>query len=250
MKPLQILMPMGGLGQRFRDAGINIPKPLIPVNGIPMFQLALAAFNPYPGPKEYCFIVRLDAELEFRLATHIKKLFPKGKVVLLTQNTRGVVETCLRAEKIINPKKPLVIMDCDITFDAPDYFTMLQSDIWDGVLLSFTSNDARYSYARTDISGCVTETAEKIPISTNALAGSYFFARASIFFDAAHELLKQPLDEQMKEYYISFVYRLLISHGKKIGLARGKFTSFGTPEELSAFLSTHKCSSKDLIDYD
>ena len=33
---MQIIVPMAGLGQRFVDAGYTVPKPLIPVGGLPM----------------------------------------------------------------------------------------------------------------------------------------------------------------------------------------------------------------------
>ena len=33
-----ILIPMSGRGQRFRDAGYELPKPLIDINGKPMIQ--------------------------------------------------------------------------------------------------------------------------------------------------------------------------------------------------------------------
>ena len=34
--PWQAFVPMGGSGQRFRDAGYDLPKPLIDVDGRPM----------------------------------------------------------------------------------------------------------------------------------------------------------------------------------------------------------------------
>jgi choline kinase len=41
---INVLMPMAGLGSRFRAAGIDIPKPLITVDGKPMFARALDSF--------------------------------------------------------------------------------------------------------------------------------------------------------------------------------------------------------------
>lgn len=233
---------MGGLGQRFRDAGWTTPKPLINVEGKPMFQKALSSFDDYRGDKINIFVVRQDAEKEYGLAADIKKILPKAKISLLSENTRGAVESCLLARQHIDPRLPLVVMDCDIHFVSPDYLkklsAMANQSRYDGLLLSFESSDPRYSFARTDGQGNVVETAEKKAISNHALIGAYGFGSGQLFLDAADELLKRPIGEEMKEYYISYLYNILLDDGKKISLAEAEiFNSLGTPEELEAYLS-------------
>jgi len=244
MKALQILMPMGGLGKRFQDAGIDTPKPLIDVNGKPMFQRALSAYDSYQGEKIYIFVIRKDINDKYNLGNQIKDILPNAKIKILDHNTRGAVETCLIAEDFINPDLPLVIMDCDISFDAGNYFKMIEKSIkescFDGLLLSFDSNDPRYSFAEINDDGIVIRTAEKVAISNNALMGAYFFTKASNFLDAAHQLLGNEISESMKEYYVSLIYNILIENSKKIGLAKGTFYCFGTPEELRAYLNSNQ----------
>ncbi len=236
-------MPMGGLGQRFRDAGFDTPKPLIDVQGVAMFQKALAAYDNYAGDKRHLFVIRKDTDDEYSLGDQIKQLLPDAQIKILDHNTRGAVETCMIAEDLIDPELPLVIMDCDITFNAPNYFEMMRQAVednsYDGLLLSFDSSDPRYSFAETDENGLVVRTAEKVAISNNALMGAYFFTRASTFLDAAHELLSRDISESMKEYYVSLIYNILIDNQKRVGLAKGSFTSFGTPDELENYLNNN-----------
>jgi NDP-sugar pyrophosphorylase family protein len=244
MKPLQILMPMGGLGQRFRDAGINTPKPLIDVNGVPMFRKALAAYDSYEGEKRHIFVIRKDTDDEYGLARQILEILPDAKIKALDHNTRGAVETCLVAEEFIDPNLPLVIMDCDISFEAGNYFELIKEAVddnaYDGLLLSFESSDPRYSFAEADENNIVTRTAEKVAISNNALMGAYFFTKASSFLDSAHELVSRDISADMKEYYVSLIYNILIGQRRKIGLAKGVFYCFGTPEELQQYLDSTK----------
>lgn len=244
MKPLQILMPMGGLGQRFRDAGYDTPKPLIELDGVAMFQKALEAYDGYKGKKEHYFVIRKDTDNKYGLGEKIKALLPNAKIKILDHNTGGAVETCMIAEDLIDPTLPLIIMDCDITFSAPNYFEMIHDAVtlnkYDGILLSFESTDPRYSYAKITNEGLVTETAEKKVISSNALMGAYFFTTGEVFLKAAQKLLKRNLDEEMKEYYVSLLYNGLINSGAEIGLAHGSFTSFGTPEELNRYMSKNE----------
>jgi NDP-sugar pyrophosphorylase family protein len=243
MQPLQILMPMGGLGQRFRDAGIDTPKPLIDVNGTPMFKKALASYDSYLGEKQYIFVIREDTNDEYGLADQITDILPDAKIRILDHNTRGAVETCMVAEDLINPNLPLVIMDCDIAFDAGNYFELIQESInnntYDGLLLSFDSDKPRYSYAEIDSSNTVVRTAEKIVISNNALMGAYFFTKGDNFLSAARELMSSDISDDMKEYYVSLIYNILIEKQRKIGLAKGKFYCFGTPEELAQYLKDY-----------
>lgn len=244
MKPIQVLMPMGGLGQRFRNEGYELPKPLIEVQGMPMFMRAIKSFDAYSGPKSFLFVVRQDAEDEYKLATQIQSILPEAKIAYLKQDTRGAVETCLIAREYIEQSEPLIIMDCDFYFESQAYFAQLaeiaQSNDYAGMLLSFDSDWDRYSYARTDESGDVIETAEKKVISNNALAGAYCFGSGDIFLKAADQLMQAEINDNMKEYYISLLYNEILRDGGKISLAKvDAFDSFGTPEELNAYLNRH-----------
>ena len=248
MTTLQVLMPMGGLGQRFRDVGVFTPKPLIEVGGIPMFKRALRSLAPYPGAKQLTVIVRTDAEAEHALSSLVLDVESGAQIVPLGRDTRGAVETSLEARDVLDDDQPLIIMDCDIAFESSDYFGQIDQALaasaagdpngLDGLLLSFDSREPRYSYAEVDSGGQVIRTAEKNPISSNALMGAYFFTKASSFFEAAESLMSRPISAELPEYYVSLVFNELIEAGKNIGLARGDFYSFGTPGELAEFEAT------------
>lgn len=238
---LQILMPMGGLGQRFRAVGIQTPKPLIEVGGVPMFQRALQSFAPWSGPRTVTVVVRADDDEAHGLAGAVRAVEPSADVVLLHRNTRGAVETCLEAAHRLDPDQPLVITDCDIAFDSPGWFAALANaadGAADGLLLSFTSTDARYSYAEVGTDGAVARTAEKDPISSSALMGVYSFARAGTFLEAAERLVARQIDAAMPEYYVSLVFNDLIAAGRRVALVEGDFYCFGTPEELARYEET------------
>lgn len=242
MATLQVLMPMGGLGTRFRKVGISTPKPLIEVGGVPMFQRALRSFDAWPGDKTVTVVVREDNDREFDLAARVRGVEPSADIVLLDHDTRGAVETCLEARDRLDPDQPLVIMDCDIAFDSREYFRVLQAAVEsrdvDGLLLSFHSDEPRYSFAEVGEDGTVVRTAEKQAISSDALMGVYSFTSARVFLEAADRLMERQIGAAMPEYYVSLVFNELIGSGRRVGLVRGDFYCFGTPEELAAFEAT------------
>ena len=242
MATLQVLMPMGGLGTRFRKVGITTPKPLIEVDGRPMFQRALSSLDPWTGDKTVTVVVRADDDAEHGLARKVLDAEPSARIVPLDHDTRGAVETCLEARDALDPGQPLVIMDCDIAFDSPEYFRVLAAAVQDGdldgLLLSFRSTEPRYSFAEVGPEGLVVRTAEKQAISSDALMGVYSFTSARTFLEAADRLMARQIDAVMPEYYVSLVFNELISTGGRIGLVRGDFYCFGTPEELAAYEAT------------
>lgn len=242
MATLQVLMPMGGLGTRFRKVGVTTPKPLIEVDGGPMFQRALRSFDLWTGDKTVTVVVRADDDAEHHLAERVLAAEPAARIVLLDHDTRGAVETCLQARDRLDPDEPLAIMDCDIAFDSPGYFEALEKAVaegdLDGLLLSFASREPRYSFAEVGEDGLVVRTAEKQAISADALMGVYSFTTARVFLEAADRLMAKQIDAAMPEYYVSLIFNELIGSGRRVGLVRGDFYCFGTPEELAAYQRT------------
>ena len=43
---LNIIIPMAGAGSRFSDVGYKDPKPLIPINGVPMIRIVIENLMP------------------------------------------------------------------------------------------------------------------------------------------------------------------------------------------------------------
>lgn len=243
-KALQILMPLAGAGSRFAKAGFATPKPLIEVDGRPMFLKAISSLDNVKAEKRYIFVIRQEHVDTQQLDTLIKAAQPEAKIVVLPEITRGAAETALAAQHLLNPEDGLVVMDCDLWFNSHSYDEMIQASLNNssniaGGLLTFKADDPRYSYAEVGPDGFVIRTAEKKVISEKAITGAYFFATAKEFIDSGESLLQQPLNAGMPEYYLSLLYNILLDEGKNIQAAYvDKFASFGTPEELETYKKT------------
>lgn len=232
----QILMPMGGLGSRFSQQGYTTPKPLILVDGKAMFMRALDSFTQLGDDKTNLFVIRRDQIEAHAIDKQIQSILPGAKIAVLESDTRGAVETCLLAESLIDDTLPVIVADCDIFFQSKEYVTKILSGNYDGLLLTFESVDPRYSYAEIDGSGSVVRTAEKVVISNHAILGGYYFSSGKLFKSLAHEFVDNPLPENLKEYYVSHLFNLMIERGLRIGIATiDEKHIFGTPEELEAY---------------
>jgi dTDP-glucose pyrophosphorylase len=238
MRALHVVLPMAGLGSRFSDAGFTTPKPLIPVDGMPMFLKALSSLEGWGLQTTHTFIVRRQHETEFQLATLIQRHLPTAQVVIIEEMTRGAVETCLRAEHLMKGgERGVLVMDCDLWFQSRPYGELVRASLAGkepmvGGLLTFPSREPRYSYALCE-GERVVRTAEKKVISDSAIMGAYFFATERHFLDAAHQLMARNISAEMREYYLSLLYNILLEQGGTVKAARvERYASFGTPEEL------------------
>lgn len=234
-------MPMAGAGSRFADAGFALPKPLILVDKLPMFRKAISSLDGIHADKTFYFIIRQEHVDKQQLDQLIKDALPEANVIVIAEMTRGAAETAYAVKNNLSLEDAAIIMDCDLWFNSISYNSMVEevvrntSDV-NGGLLTFPSDNPRYSYAKTDENGIVTETAEKVVISNDAITGAYFFSTARDFLYATEELMKKPLNEKMPEYYMSLLYNILINEGKKFKAAKvDQFSSFGTPEELAEY---------------
>lgn len=233
-------MPMAGEGRRFIDKGIFTPKPLIEVGGKPLFLRSVSSLSGINCQKKYSLIVRQEHIDGYRIEEKMKKYLPEAVIIPVLKTTRGAVETCLLAKDNISPDEAVLILDCDLEFSSPGFDKIISeilqkevNNVDGGALVSFKSSNARYSYALLNEEGLVTQTAEKIPISDNALAGAYFFSKSQGFLYPA-ELLMREAGQRKTELYVSLLYNFLIKNGEKIRLARTvTYNSFGTPEEIS-----------------
>ncbi len=242
MRPLHIIMPMAGEGSRFARAGWTTPKPLIELRGVPLFQRAIGSVAIEGVDMKYSFIVRQEHIDKQHIDELIKEILPEARVFSVLKTTRGAVETCLVAEDAIDDEDAVVVMDCDLEFRSKRYNELvanalaLTADEADGgALVSFESDNPRYSYAQIDDNGRVLRTAEKEPISNHALCGAYFFGSGKDFKRIAHQLLDDGTHGKA-EFYVSLLYNYLLAEGKTVRLApMEEYYSYGTPEELMRY---------------
>ncbi|MAG38008.1 glycosyl transferase family 2 [Candidatus Pacearchaeota archaeon] len=239
---MNIVIPIAGRGSRFlqeshRNPDYANPKPLINIAGHSMIEWALSS---YPLTKEdkLIFIVRKDHLENAQIDEKLKQIFGENiYIVVVDKITEGAACTALLAKDYINNDEPLLITDSDHYIDGHAHFKVIENhEKVDGAIPVFYANNAKWSFAKTDEEGYVTETAEKVQISRNANIGAYYFAKGRDFVWAAEEMIEED-DKTNGEFYVAPVYNYLIRRGKSILLSRPKFVhGLGTPKDVDKFL--------------
>lgn len=235
---MNIVVPMAGLGSRFRQAGYTIPKPLISVLGKPMYAWAADSL-PIVHARRTIFIL-LESQPECaELRADILSRYAAHSPVVLTVPalTRGQAETVLAARECINNDEPLLIHNADTGFDIDaDWAVDAVSRKLDGALLVFRSDETRWSFSRENDKGRVVEVREKVVISPWASTGTYWWGRGSDYVRLAESRVHSAASES-GEYYVGPLYNDLIAAGGNVANYEIKrLLCFGTPEDLAVTL--------------
>ena len=242
-----VVMPMGGLGSRFTADSFfkGLPKPLIEIDGQPMFLKCLSSLQGINAQIELTVIFRKEHEVQFNLGKKIRAAYPAANIVIIPHLTKGAVETFLACRHRLRNDDAVLICDCDLWFDSPDFLQAIENVVHnrtsnDGLLLSFNSDNPRYSYAKVhDGTSFLSETREKVVISSNAICGAYFFSRAETLLRCCDKLMAMNLEDiGLKEYYCSALYNILLgmSANYRVQVIKlNSYASFGTPQEYYAY---------------
>jgi UDP-N-acetylglucosamine diphosphorylase / glucose-1-phosphate thymidylyltransferase / UDP-N-acetylgalactosamine diphosphorylase / glucosamine-1-phosphate N-acetyltransferase / galactosamine-1-phosphate N-acetyltransferase len=234
---LVVVMPMAGRGQRFKDAGVTIPKPLIMVKGDPMVLRAtssLSFFARIPR-RNIVAVVRVDDVENYRIGAELSKLFP-GISVLVDENPQGATSTALVARNYFIPGTRALLMDCDIWFRSPIYEKLLlhpQAGLA-GAIPVFAAEGDRWSFSAVDSNETIHQIVEKRRVNVPgctllANVGFYYFADALDFVHHAEAVLKKKLLDS--ECYLSYVIQEMIQAGRPFRAALcDQVIDMGTPD--------------------
>ena len=106
----------------------------------------------------------------------------------------------------------------------------------DGLISCFEADHPKWSYAKTDNDGKVTEVAEKKVISNLATTGIYYFAKGSQFVRCADSMIAKNIRTN-NEFYNAPIYNEVILEGGVVKTHMcPKMWGIGTPEDLDNYL--------------
>jgi len=237
-KKLNVLIPMAGAGSRFATAGYTFPKPLIDVEGKPMIQVVVENLN---IEANYIYVVQKAHREKFNLDTLLNLITPNCTIVEVDGVTEGAACTALLAKEFIDNGNPLFFANSDqfVEWDSNEFFYKMNENDCDGGIPVFHSTHPKWSFAKLDDDGFVTEVQEKNPISDLATIGFYYWKHGSDFVKYAEEMIEQDIRVN-GEFYVCPVYNNAIKGGLKIRtFDTPKMWGLGTPEDLKHYLENY-----------
>ncbi len=241
----QIVVPMAGLGSRFVDAGYQLPKPLIPVAGVPM---VVRAVGDLPPDDRVVFVCHPEHLSQHRIDQELRRHVPGCRIVVAPGLTEGQACTVRLAAEQLDGRAPVLVAACDNThvYD-PAELARLTSDREVDCLVWTYRRDPRvlvrpewYGWVRVDSNGRVEEVSVKKPLSEQRLedhvvSGCFWFRTAQLMLEAIDQLVADNLRVN-NEFYMDSVANVLLARGCDVrAFEVDKYIGWGTPADLEDY---------------
>lgn len=236
------MLPVAGRGSRFKEH-YRQPKPLIPVNGVPMVKLVIDNISPVVPHR--LIVIALSEHLDNGLRDVLAG--ETNDVVSLDEVTAGAACTVMQAWRLIDTHDPLLIANGDQFLEdvsVDEFLDFAALNDCDGAIMTFHAVGPKWSYVKRGFADRVAHVAEKQQISTEATVGLYWFRYGHDFVRYAKRMIAN--DRTVNgEFYIAPVYNEMIRENGKVGAwpIKGKMWGLGTPDDLSAFLDAHRTAA-------
>ena len=231
-----VLIPLGGLGNRFKNLGYSLPKPLINVMGKPIIFWLLDNLN----FKDIEFIyIPYNQELQkYNFEERILKNYPNltFKFYKLTQNTRGAAETISLSLNQLNIEDQSILC-----LDGDNFYLTDIIKLWNSknrlLVFNDTSQEEVYSYVKTNNNNTIVEIKEKNKISNLACTGAYGFNSWKQLNIYCKKIINNNI-MQKNEFYTSTVIQEMIKDDIQFDISnidQNNYICLGTPLHVRLF---------------
>lgn len=253
---LNVVIPMAGVGSRFRDFGFCSDKFCLPLDTRleTMIEGAVVSLGCPPGTR-FVFVLRAggDGAVEDLLVRLCAAHGYACYIVHTPGLTDGPATSAYLARGVLErwADDPLIVSNSDqvLEWSFEDFWRTCRDR--DGCVLTYRPyEDVRigapdkHSFARLDDSGRVLELKEKVVLGPDALVGVHYFRTARLFFEAYEHMQARDMRAPNGELYLSMAYQALLDLGRDVGIhrlpAESKFHPVGTPEDYFAYICGHR----------
>jgi NDP-sugar pyrophosphorylase family protein len=237
------LITLAGEGSRFKNSKYTMPKPLIPIDGIPM---VIRAVDCLPPADKYVFVCKDEHIQKYQIDDLLYSAYNGCEVVAVDKTLSG---QALSAEfgihnSSITPDDSILISCCDyaIEWNPIKYEqSKINSDIvvWSTLNSpSFVACPSSYSWLET-ISDSVVDVHVKDdyfkdPKNHHAIVGTFWFSKASIYLELVNKIYQSKINTH-GEYYIDNIFTNISYSFNTRYFDVDSYYSWGTPVDLEVY---------------
>jgi len=245
-----LMIPMVGLGSRFKNEGYETPKPLINVSNKPM---AIQALLDLPKTDLQKFIFRKDMDGLDELKKELLKSSSNPKFTNLDYMTDGQASTCVEGATDLEQNKPITIAACDngMIYDSKLLKLLIDSNKADVIVWAARGypgairSPNMYGWIDSEKNGLINSVSVKTPLSNPSIdpiiVGTFTFKKLSDFLYCVKKM-KSRKGKVNGEYYVDSVINDAISLGLRCFVFEiDQYICWGTPNDLRTFKYWQSC---------
>lgn len=238
------LLPMAGEGARFAAAGFTVPKPLVPVAGIPMVERAIATLP----PTDRLIAICRPEHLASGDLPAVLRAGRQAEVLTADRPTDGQARTCLIARDRLDPEEPVLVAPCDATvvWDEEAWDALVRDPGVDGAVWAFRNHPhanrhpRQYGWVAEGPGGAVQGVSCKVPLPGDVRAhagivGIFWFRRAATFLRAVDEMIAR--DARVRgELYVDVAAGIAAESGARLRTFDVRhYVGFGVPDDVRTY---------------
>ena len=249
------IIPMAGLGQRFKNEGYSETKPLIPVSGAPM---VVQATKDLPTTSNNVFVLRSDMQGYEDVQNELRATFPDAIIKTIDFVTDGQARTAvIGVNEIDNSKKndiysiTIGVCDSGAIYDKEKLQNLLDSPDVDVIvwgIRGYTNairNPEMYGWIDADESEFIRKVSVKTPLKnpTNdpIVLGIFTFKKLEDFKRVTDSLISRD-GKINNEFYMDSSIEDAINLGLNCALFEvDSYLCWGTPNDLKTFEYWQSC---------
>jgi beta-phosphoglucomutase-like phosphatase (HAD superfamily)/choline kinase len=237
---MNIILPLGGKGERFYKEKYEQPKPLINIFNKQMIFYVLDNLN--INNDDNVFIIYNTNLDNHHFSSIIQKKYPNIILIPLTHQTSGAVETIscgLNKIKEISSNKICVLLDCD-TFYTEDILQYVREHNNQNIVFYTKKKNEKpiYSYIDLAFDNKILAIKEKEKISCNANTGCYVFNDIDILMTNCKYILDNKITFNGEPYTSCVIGHMINIHDFYGYELNEKYVfSVGTPQELTQYIN-------------
>ena len=243
-----VIIPLGGIGSRFKKCGYTKPKPLILVMGKPIIFWLIDSINTKNIDKIVIPYNTIELS-KYNFEDIVRKRYPKINIEFVPTDvqTRGAAETVLIGLSHI---KSINIIDCPVLIiDGDNFYTCDIIKEWNGdncvIYIEDDGDSSSYSFLEIE-NNLITNIVEKNRISNNICVGAYGFKSYECLIKLCNNIIISNR-MQKNEFYMSGVVKMAIELSSKFIAKRIPaidFKCLGTPLDVRLFCDNYPIINK------
>ncbi|EOG9062972.1 nuclear transport factor 2 family protein [Vibrio fluvialis] len=251
---INILIPLSGKNTFEVNKQNSFPRILNDIDGQLLIERAAKPFLNMNLDKKITVAVPQKEAEKYQLNKVISLLGQEFQTCSINGDTQGSVCSALLAIESMDLDSPLIISSFEqvLDFDLIEYINEFIKSNVDAGVLTFESIHPKWSFVKVDSKGYVTQAAEKMPISNQAIAGFYYFKSAKLFIESAKAMIRKDVKTNGVFFISPTLNEVILREGvvKALEIDRSKYFHINDEHALEAFdskVSDDKESLKNKI---
>ncbi len=241
---MQVIITMAGKGQRFLEAGLTDPQPLVEVGEKPAIQYLLESF---PADWKLLFVIGEHFRTS-DIEDVVCNIRPDAEVVYVDHSDRGLIDTVLAALPLLeNEDEPVIVTysDFSMDWDAKKFEEAVVG--YDAAVVSYQGFHPTYfgpnSYCHLKVVKDRVFRFKEKALFTDSLeteataAGLYYFKSVEFLGECLASQAAQDLNFN-GEFYTSLALQAAIFDDPTVKILNypiSHFVQFGSPEDIERF---------------